>query len=164
MAMTDALTGLENRRSFFARGGEEIKRARRYQLPLSLLLLDVDEFKRVNDTYGHDIGDLVLQCIAHTLKESIREIDILARLGGEEFAILLPNTQAEAAAMLGERLRSSIEKETCACKGQNTRVTVSVGVAAHHADTLDLDTLLRNADQAMYRAKSLGRNRVIYLG
>jgi diguanylate cyclase (GGDEF)-like protein len=163
MAMTDELTGLQNRRSFFLRGGDETKRAHRYRTPLSLLMLDLDHFKQVNDTYGHDFGDLVLQCVAHALEDSIREVDVLARIGGEEFAILLPNTRPEAAAELGERLRSAVESETCSSRGRRLNVTVSVGVASYDHDLLDLDGMLRIADQAMYQAKNQGRNRVVRL-
>jgi diguanylate cyclase (GGDEF)-like protein len=164
MAMTDELTGLDNRRSFFRCGGDETKRAHRYRTPLSLLMLDIDEFKQVNDTYGHDFGDLVLQCVAHTLEDNIRDVDILARLGGEEFAVLLPNTGPEAAAELGERLRSAVERQTCSRRGKRLHVTVSVGVASYDHNLLDLDGMLRIADEAMYEAKSQGRNRVVRLG
>jgi diguanylate cyclase (GGDEF)-like protein len=163
MAMTDELTGLQNRRSFFRRGGHETKRAHRYRTPLSLLMLDLDDFKQVNDTYGHDFGDLALQRVARTLEGNIREVDILARLGGEEFAILLPNTGPEAAAELGERLRSAVESETCSSRGRSLNVTVSVGVASYDHDLLDLDGMLRIADRAMYQAKNQGRNRVVRL-
>ncbi len=164
MAMTDDLTGLKNRRSFFVRGAEEIKRALRYQTPLSLLMVDIDEFKQVNDTYGHDIGDLALQCVARTLESNIREIDILARLGGEEFGILLPNTDLNDAARLGERLRSAVEKRTCSSQNHCLNTTVSIGVSTYSHDLLNLDAMLAVADQAMYQAKNQGRNRVVYLG
>jgi diguanylate cyclase (GGDEF)-like protein len=164
MAMTDELTGMPNRRAFFIRGGEEMKRARRYHSPLSLIMLDIDGFKNINDTYGHDAGDLMLQCVARTLQEGIREIDTGARLGGEEFAILLPNTDAADAVKLAERLRLAVEEGRCTLQKNTMSVTVSVGVAAYNKEMVDLDAILHNADVAMYQAKSRGRNRVVLYG
>jgi diguanylate cyclase (GGDEF)-like protein len=162
LAMTDDLTGLANRRSFFIRGGEEIKRARRYQVPLSLIMLDIDGFKNINDSYGHETGDLVLQRIANTLLKNIRAVDAVARLGGEEFSVLLPSTQSEDAVKLAERLRLAVEAESFEIREQQRMsVTASIGVAAYGDDTPDLDALLRNADAAMYQAKNQGRNRLI---
>jgi diguanylate cyclase (GGDEF)-like protein len=161
LAMTDELTGLANRRSFFIQGNEEIKRARRYKTPLTLLMLDIDGFKNVNDTYGHETGDAVLQCIANTLQENCREVDVAGRLGGEEFGILLPNTKAADAATLAERLRQAIESQACSAQGIQMSVTASIGVAAYSEEALNLDALLRRADTAMYQAKRLGRNRVV---
>ncbi len=164
LAMTDELTGLANRRAFFIRGSEEIKKARRYRAPLTLIMLDIDRFKEINDTYGHEAGDTALQCIAKTLLENSREVDVAARLGGEEFCILLPNTAAADAVILAERLRLSIENENCFLQNQRMNVTVSVGVAAYSEGMPNLDALLRNADAAMYQAKNQGRNRVVLLG
>jgi diguanylate cyclase (GGDEF)-like protein len=162
LAMTDELTGLANRRSFFIRGGEEIKRAQRYQVPLSLIMLDIDEFKNINDTYGHEAGDLALQRVATTLQANIREVDALARLGGEEFGVLLPNTQSEDAIKLAERLRLAVQSESCQVQqNQKMNVTASIGVAAYSEGISDLDALLRNADVAMYQAKNQGRNRLV---
>jgi two-component system cell cycle response regulator len=163
LAMTDELTGLTNRRSFFILGAREIKRAQRYQTPLSMLMIDLDGFKIVNDTYGHEAGDQMLQCLANTLKENIREIDLLARLGGEEFSVLLPNTEASAAVKLAERLRQAAEALYCSFQGQKVNVTMSIGVASFDNEMMDLDTLLRNADTAMYQAKHQGRNQVVFL-
>jgi diguanylate cyclase (GGDEF)-like protein/PAS domain S-box-containing protein len=161
LAMTDELTGLFNRRSFFNRGVEEIRRSQRYHSPLSLLMLDIDGFKAVNDTFGHDVGDHMLRCVADTLLHNIREIDVLARLGGEEFGILLPNTEAADAVKLAERLRLAIEKTSCAVQDQKTSVTVSIGVATRKKEIQSIDGLLKRADTAMYQAKNQGRNRVI---
>ena len=164
MAMTDELTGLANRRSFYVRGGEEIKRAQRYHTPLSLIMLDIDGFKRINDTCGHEAGDRILQCVAGTLQTNVREVDSVARLGGEEFCVLLPNTRSEDAVKLAERIRLAVEEETCPIQGNQTmNVTVSIGVAAESegSDDRDLDSLLRNADSAMYQAKTQGRNRLV---
>jgi diguanylate cyclase (GGDEF)-like protein/PAS domain S-box-containing protein len=163
LAMTDELTGLTNRRSFFIQGEKEVKRAQRYQTPLSMLMLDLDGFKAINDTYGHDAGDLMLQCIANTIRENIREIDVVARLGGEEFSVMLPNTQAVDATKLAERLRLAVEGLHCPFQDQNMSVTMSIGVATFGNEISNLDTLLRNADTAMYQAKNQGRNRVVFL-
>lgn len=164
LAMTDDLTGLTNRRSFFIQSTQEIKRAQRYQTPLSLLMMDLDDFKIINDTYGHDAGDQMLQCIANTLQENIREIDVLGRLGGEEFGVLLPNTEAGDAVKLAERLRLAVEGLSCTIQDQKINVTMSIGVASFSREQSNLDIALRNADSAMYQAKNQGRNRVVFLG
>jgi diguanylate cyclase (GGDEF)-like protein len=115
----------------------------------------------VNDSYGHETGDNVLQCIAGAILGTIREVDIAARLGGEEFGILLPNTKIDSGTSLAERLRGSVEEKTCAIGDKMMGVTVSIGIAEYEKEMHDLDALLRNADEAMYKAKSLGRNRVV---
>jgi diguanylate cyclase (GGDEF)-like protein len=124
-------------------------------------MLDIDGFKAVNDRFGHDAGDRMLQCVAKTMLENTREIDLVARLGGEEFGILLPNTDAEAASNLAGRLRLAIEKGTCTVQDHKMNVTVSIGVAFCSKLVTGLDALLKNADTAMYRAKRRGRNRVV---
>jgi diguanylate cyclase (GGDEF)-like protein/PAS domain S-box-containing protein len=161
LAMTDELTGLMNRRSFFIQGENEIKRAQRHQTPLSLLMLDVDRFKAVNDRYGHDAGDRVLQHVALKLIEIVREIDMVARMGGEEFSLLLPNTGAENAVKLAERVRLAVEQESCQIQDQTINVTVSIGVASYSKDSSSLEAILRQADDCMYQAKNQGRNRVV---
>jgi diguanylate cyclase (GGDEF)-like protein len=160
MALTDYLTNLYNRRYFMQRGVEEFKRANRNSQPLALLMLDIDEFKKVNDTYGHEAGDLALQQVAAALKSSLREIDILGRLGGEEFAVLLPNTSLEGAALLAERMRQTIANTSFKTPGDVliSTITISIGVAAFTDEMSGTDDLLRNADAAMYRAKNSGRN------
>ncbi len=163
LAMTDELTGLANRRSFFLQGEAEIQRVLRYPAPLSLLMLDIDRFKSINDTYGHAVGDLILQRIADTLRVHIRETDVVARLGGEEFGILLLCTQAAGAVELAERLRLAVEQESYEFQGQRIRATISVGVAEYRSDMPDLDAVLHKADAAMYQAKSQGRNQVVCL-
>jgi len=161
MAMTDELTGLTNRRSFFLQGAQEIIKAENYRTPFSLLMLDLDEFKSINDRYGHEAGDKMLQCVSNTLLENIRKIDLLARLGGEEFSVMLPNTGPEDAVHLAERLRSAVEAGCLSIGGQDMKVTVSIGAASYNQEVLSLNDLLRNADAAMYQAKSQGRNRVV---
>jgi diguanylate cyclase (GGDEF)-like protein len=161
--MTDELTGLANRRSFFSQCKDEFKRAQRYRVPFSLLMLDIDEFKKINDTYGHDAGDQMLQCIAHTLRNKIREIDLLARLGGEEFGILLPNTKAEDASCLAERLRLAVEEQTCSAQESEMKVTVSIGITTFRDDMQNFEDVLKIADSAMYLAKNGGRNRIVFI-
>ncbi len=163
LAMTDELTGLTNRRSFYIQGTKEIKRAERYGTPFSLLMLDLDEFKTINDQFGHEAGDKMLQCIANILSANIRETDLLARMGGEEFSVILPNTSIQDAMRLTERLRQAVEMAGCPISDQKMKVTVSVGVASYQEGISYLDDLLRDADTAMYRAKNQGRNRVVLL-
>lgn len=161
LALTDELTKLPNRRAFFLRGAEEISRSKRYGSPLSMLMLDIDRFKNINDTYGHARGDLALQCVARVLREQVREVDLPGRLGGEEFGILLPNTRLEEALVIAERIRKSIEALQC---GQETEacisMTASLGAADFNAEVKSLDDLFNRADTALYKAKNNGRNRV----
>ena len=162
LAMTDALTGVLNRRSFFNRGVEEFKRFLRYQTPFSLLVLDIDGFKRINDTYGHDTGDQALKCFVNTLQQNIRSTDILARLGGEEFGILLPNTGSANASIAAEKLRLAVEGQPCSIDdGQTVAVTVSIGIDTANNGVQSFDSILKNADTALYQAKNQGRNKAV---
>ena len=163
LALTDYLTNLFNRRYFMQRGAEELKRANRNTQPLALLMLDIDEFKKVNDTYGHEAGDLALKQVALALKSSLREIDILGRMGGEEFAVLLPNTLLDNATLLAERIRQSIANIPfqMSVEALIIPITISIGVAAYTEDMSGIDDLLRNADKALYYAKNNGRNCVM---
>jgi len=163
LAMKDGLTGLINRRYFFIRGLDEVKRTIRYKCPLSVIMLDIDLFKKINDSFGHEAGDKVLMYIASIMQRNIREVDIAARLGGEEFAILVPNTTAEDALVLAERLRHEIETTSSDSLAGKVNVTASIGVASFTEEMTDLDALLRDADTAMYQAKSRGRNRVVLM-
>jgi diguanylate cyclase (GGDEF)-like protein/PAS domain S-box-containing protein len=161
MAMTDHLTSLYNRRYFMQRGTEEFKRSRRNNQPLTLLMLDIDHFKKVNDTYGHAAGDMALQQIAAALKSELRETDVLGRMGGEEFAVLLPNTLSKEAGLLAERLRQSVEHLSFEVPGASLTITISIGVAMITAEMSGIDHMLRNADAAMYKAKRCGGNLVM---
>jgi len=163
LAMTDYLTNLYNRRYFMQRGVEEFKRARRNNQPLGLLMLDIDQFKKVNDTYGHDTGDMALQQVAATLKSSLREIDILGRIGGEEFAVLLPNTSLHDAVLLAERVQQVMAGTPIETLGNPLFITISIGVAIITDEISYIDDLLRTADAFMYQAKSHGGNRVVSL-
>jgi diguanylate cyclase (GGDEF)-like protein len=155
LAEHDALTGLGNRRSFFLRGAEQVTRARRYGNGLSLLIVDVDRFKMVNDTHGHPAGDAVLRTVAEVLANQVRDVDHVARIGGEEFAVWLPETGSEAAAALAERLRVGVRQRTA----RELPVTVSIGVATLAVEG-DLDAVYRAADHALYQAKAAGRDRI----
>ncbi len=161
MAMTDELTGLGNRRYFFLEGEKEIRRSKRFKTPLSLLMLDLDEFKSVNDTFGHEAGDNVLQLISGIIRTNLRQIDIFARLGGEEFGVLLPNTNALEASTLAERLCLAVSQTPFQVREQKVRITISIGLASGQDDELNLESLLNRVDAAMYQAKDLGRNRVV---
>lgn len=159
-ASTDPLTNAANRRHFLDLAEKEITRAQRYQHPLSVLQLDVDYFKRINDLYGHATGDHVLRRLVSTCRSALRESDIIGRLGGEEFAILLPNTHENQAAEVAERLRAGLAELRIATHDDVLHFSVSLGVAeCRPYETID--QALNRADQALYRAKHLGRNRIV---
>jgi len=159
-ATHDGLTHLLNRHALEPRLKDEFQRAQRYQQPLSVLMLDIDHFKRVNDTYGHLGGDACLINLSAMLRKNARKQDIVARFGGEEFVLVLPHTEAEPAAMLAERIRSKMEHLCIAYDGQDICCTVSVGIATIAEHIVDEKMLLELADQALYEAKESGRNRV----
>jgi diguanylate cyclase (GGDEF)-like protein/PAS domain S-box-containing protein len=160
-ANLDYLTGLYNRRYFIERGTQELARAARYDKPLSLLMFDIDEFKQVNDTRGHRTGDLVLRHLSRVLGETLRSIDFCGRLGGEEFAVLLPETDAQAAFEIAERLRMAVAASPVVPEeGPPVRYTISIGVTTLDHEDSNIDTLLGLADQGLYQAKRSGRNRV----
>jgi len=162
LAITDCLTGLHNYRYFVQKFKQEIDRAERYKKPLSIIMMDVDNFKAFNDTYGHFIGDQVLVKVGEIINASLRKVDFAFRYGGEEFAILLPETDLENACMLAERLRGKIEQETIGAFDvvDSQNVTVSIGVAAYPKDGSTMDELFKQVDGLMYKAKKLGKNRV----
>jgi diguanylate cyclase (GGDEF)-like protein len=161
LSITDALTGIANRRHFEWRLSEEIERARRYKYPLSTLMLDLDHFKQVNDNYGHQIGDIVLQQVAQRLRRILRRTDFLARYGGEEFIVLAPQTPADRALILAERLRQVIaESPIPVADNLQIHITISIGVAVFPNHAQNESELVRAADAALYKAKQMGRNRV----
>lgn len=163
LATTDVLTGIANRRQLFEHGGKEVTRALRYGKPLSVLMIDIDLFKAINDRWGHPSGDQVIRNIANLMPTTLRAVDICGRLGGEEFMAILPETDKEGASRLAERLRQAVEasEHARADDGQAIRHTVSIGVAALVPEDRNFDALLRRADLALYQAKASGRNRVV---
>lgn len=161
LARTDELTGVNNRRAFTELGAQALQQARRYNRALTLVMFDIDRFKSINDNFGHAAGDRVLHAIGAELRRVVRVPDIAGRLGGEEFAVLLPETHEHEAAMFAERLRADLEVLAVPHEDATIRFTCSVGVATLTDDVSDLDALLNRADAAMYRAKSEGRNRVV---
>lgn len=162
LANTDALTGLANRRHFFEVAEEEFVRAQRYETPLTVLMADLDHFKRINDHFGHAGGDAVLCGFAIILSSLLRDSDSAGRLGGEEFAVLLPHTALDGARAFAERLMERVAENPPELDGQPAHYTLSIGIGELMPDCLDFSALLRKADEALYRAKSGGRNRVEY--
>ncbi len=162
LAVTDPLTRLFNRRYFFNLARVELERARRYGHHLSIIMLDIDLFKRVNDTYGHLGGDEVLVHVSETIRNTLRQVDLAARYGGEEMVILLPETDLDSAHKTAERLCQAIHDLKVQFNGQEISVTVSVGVSSfENQNFIDVSKMLDQADQAMYHAKESGRNRVV---
>lgn len=158
----DGLTRVNNRRCFDERLVEELKRHQRHNMNLSLLMVDLDHFKSINDNYGHLAGDMVLECIARIFEKTLRTTDFIARYGGEEFVLLLPHTNRFQAQMLAERVRAKIEKTEMDYCGTKFKVTASIGVAAMKPGSLESEeSLLGKADKALYAAKNDGRNKVV---
>lgn len=161
MAQTDPLTGLFNRRHFWLLGRQEISRITRYDRPLSIVTIDLDHFKKINDHFGHAAGDDALRWFATALRASLRQSDVPARLGGEEFAVLLPETTTDNAGLLAERIRIALAATPVSSGGQTFPLTASFGVAGTDNSQTTLETLLARADLALYQAKNGGRNRTI---
>lgn len=161
LAITDELTGLFNHRYFYRQFEREFKRTRRYGHPLSLIMLDIDLFKQYNDLNGHLAGDEVLRFIAARLKNTTRDVDIIARYGGDEFSIILPDTDLQQAWVQAERIRRAIERDALGKRemSDSQRITASLGVACLRPDMRQVEDLVRAADQAMYRSKATGGNR-----
>ena len=160
-ATTDRMTKLFSHHFFEKNLEEEILRARRYGASFSLLMFDIDHFKKFNDTYGHLQGDLIIKEIAHILRSSVRSIDFTARYGGEEFAVILPEVNVQGAAVVAERIRQSIDKHSFAGEKGPLHVSVSIGVAEFKVDRMrTASQFIAEADKALYQSKELGRNRV----
>jgi len=159
LSVTDELTGLYNRRYLQSKLESELQHSLRLDQPLSLVMLDLDDFKAVNDLYGHAFGDVVLARLAAVIRASSRELDVACRYGGEEFALIMPGTHGEDAVHTAERVRARFAAEVFTAEnGEGLNVTVSLGVSELRKDDT-ADTLLERADRAMYRAKRLGKNR-----
>jgi diguanylate cyclase (GGDEF)-like protein len=161
LASHDGLTGLYNHRMFYSLLSEEIVRAQRYKHAVSLLMLDIDHFKRVNDTHGHQAGDIILRGLSDLLGNQARAIDRVCRYGGEEITVILPETDATAAMNIAERLRAAVERQPFDIdSGKTVGITVSIGVATYPQQVDVLEKLVKAADTALYAAKQGGRNRV----
>ncbi|MBU4192414.1 MAG: GGDEF domain-containing protein, partial [Proteobacteria bacterium] len=160
LARTDSMTGMWNRGYFMELAGRELNRARRSGGELSLIMLDVDHFKAINDTHGHDVGDVALMELARVIGESVREVDVAARLGGEEFAVMLPDTSAEDACAVAVRIARTIRRAVVDSPRGPVSMTVSMGLASFEESKDSLDSLLKYSDIALYAAKKNGRDRV----
>jgi diguanylate cyclase (GGDEF)-like protein len=162
IAFTDSLTQVNNRKYLLQRLEEEMKRARRLSQPMAIIMIDIDNFKMINDTMGHKAGDKVLRDVAGLLRKNLREIDLIGRYGGEEFIIILPDTSEEMAMAIGERTRLSVEAYSArALKDMDRNLTISGGLAMFPLHASDSDTLIEVSDQALYSAKRKGRNRIL---
>ena len=156
---TDELTGLYNRRAFFEFADIGLANARRHGRPLSLMIIDIDHFKRINDLFGHPVGDRVLEDVAARMSSAIRDVDRLARIGGEEFAVLLPETDIEQALDIGSRIRLALQPIPLQ-GGASVKPTVSIGLATLHPEDQSIHNLYQRADEALYRAKASGRDKI----
>jgi two-component system, cell cycle response regulator len=162
LAITDYLTGIYNVRYFYNRLEEEFSRAERYKLPLSCIMFDIDYFKKINDTFGHRIGDIVLREFAQLVRSYTRKSDIFARYGGEEFIMLLPQTEQKGSITEAERIRKAVVEHSFHAKEANIRITLSAGIASLPHDRIkNYDELIHCADTAMFEAKQKGRNSVV---
>ncbi len=160
LAITDTLTGVLSRRHWMERFGQEIERSRKFKYSFSFLMLDIDYFKTFNDRYGHLVGDAVLREVSKRIKENIRQIDLVGRYGGEEFSVILIETDKNQARFAAERIRKAIEEKEIRVYDEDLKITISIGISVfpEHADTKE--ALIEKADEALYRAKQAGRNRV----
>jgi len=158
LSRTDPLTGLLNRRYFFEKAADHLALSQRHGHPISLLLIDLDHFKQINDRFGHQAGDSVLQSTAAVLRNTTRNVDIPARYGGEEFVLLMPHTDGDAALTFCRRLQRALADEPAGGVGGIPPVTASIGIACSKPHGYEIDRLLAKADDALYRAKAMGRN------
>jgi diguanylate cyclase (GGDEF)-like protein len=160
LARTDDLTGLLNRRSFMEAAQQEISRARRFPHPFTVAYMDVDNFKEVNDRFGHSTGDVVLRTMGETIRQTLREVDVVARLGGDEFVILMPETGEEAARAVVARMRQQV---AAVVERGGWPISFSIGVVTWTTPPRTVDFMLRQADAAMYAVKNEGKNRIVHL-
>jgi diguanylate cyclase (GGDEF)-like protein len=164
LAITDSLTGSLSRGFYMERFKEELERSEKFRFNFSLLMADIDHFKQCNDNYGHLVGDAILKEVAKTLKENIRQIDLIGRYGGEEFSIILIETDKEGAKFAAERIRQALEARHIRVYDEDLKVTVSIGISTYPGDARDVQALIERADEALYQAKQGGRNRVCVYG
>lgn len=160
MATTDELTGLYNRRYFIERLNNEFERFKRFQSKFSFLMIDIDLFKNINDNYGHKCGDLVLQKTSEAMRKTLRSYDILARVGGEEFAIILPETDIKSAETIAERLRKRVYENSIQYEDIEIKITISIGVTQSYINDKNIDDIIVRADRALYISKEKGQNSV----
>jgi diguanylate cyclase (GGDEF)-like protein len=164
LAITDGLTDTFVRRHFLERLQEEIGRARHFNAKLSFLMIDIDQFKQCNDKFGHLVGDVVLREVASIIKNSLREIDIIGRYGGEEFSVALPGTTKNGAFVVGERLRKAVSSAMINAYNEKININISIGIATYPDDSDEVSQLMDRADQMLYKAKGSGRNKVVVYG
>ena len=164
LAITDTLSGVFSRRYYLERFSEEIERSQKFNYAFSCLMIDIDHFKDYNDQYGHLVGDAILRELSKTIKESVRQIDLIGRYGGEEFSIILTETDKEQAKFAAERIRHSVESKYIRVYDEDLRVTVSIGISTFPFDGKEMGGLIDNADSALYYAKQTGRNKVAVFG
>ncbi|PKO13410.1 MAG: hypothetical protein CVU39_19600 [Chloroflexi bacterium HGW-Chloroflexi-10] len=161
-SITDTLTGLHNLRHILDEGKRIFEHAEKHQLPIAILIFDIDHFKLVNDTFGHSGGDVVLRTLADICRQSLRETDLVARYGGEEFVVILPNTPPPRAMEIAERLRKAVELAAFSDgKGNKVNITISIGINGENAREISFDAALQNADKALFQAKHEGRNQIV---
>lgn len=161
LASTDPLTGVWNRRYLFTLAQQEFHRTQRYHRPFTVLMIDIDYFKKINDTYGHALGDEVLTVMSQTILNCLRKVDFFGRFGGEEFMAFLPETDTDVAVMTAERIRETLEKLIISTQNYLVSITVSIGVASYKLGDETVDVIIQRADKALYQAKNQGRNRVV---
>jgi diguanylate cyclase (GGDEF)-like protein len=165
LAIMDGLTGVLSRRFFLERCREELERSKQFSFNFSFLMVDIDHFKECNDRYGHLVGDVVLKEVARVIKGGLREIDLVGRYGGEEFSIMLTETDCQGALLAAERIRQALETRSIRAYDEELSSTLSIGIAAFPVHGREMDTLIEKADDALYQAKQSGRNRVcVYAG
>ena len=160
LAITDSLTNVFNRRYYLERFKEEIERSRKFNYKFSCLMIDIDYFKDFNDRYGHVVGDAILRELSRTIQENIRQIDLICRYGGEEFSIILSETDKDAAQLAAERIRLAIEDKHIRVYDEELKITVSIGISTYPYDGKEIERLIDKADSALYQAKQRGRNNV----
>jgi len=160
LAITDTLTGIFTRRFYMQRFKEELERSLKFNLKFSFLMIDVDHFKDYNDEYGHLVGDVLLKEVSKTIKENIRQIDLMGRYGGEEFSLILVETDKEGAKFAAERIRQSLEARHIRAYDEDLKATISIGISTFPSDAKNADELIEKADLALYKAKQTGRNKV----
>jgi len=164
LAIIDSLTNVFNRRYYLERFKEEIERSRKFNYKFSCLMIDIDYFKGFNDRYGHIVGDAILRELSRTIQETIRQIDLIGRYGGEEFSIILSETDKDAAQFAAERIRLAVQNKHIRVYDEELKITVSIGISTYPYDGKEIERLIDNADSALYLAKFTGRNRVCAFG